>query len=239
MPAPYPFIPIPPGSIDEPFEHNAINMAAAHNVFVQGINAIVHHAPNITPEKVDPFMTFCMAVFESIHHHHSVEEAVFFPEIEAKLGKGAMSGNIDEHHLFVPQLAEFEEYLGRIKKGEEKYDGGVLLERLNGFTDVMLEHLNHEVETLDPARLRAAFTARELKVIGDKVFKAAMSDVDYHIVMPLVMVSLNPATPWFPPIPLPVRWAIRFYFSWKHADAWEFGAVDFRGRPRLPLPASK
>ncbi|TFL03953.1 hypothetical protein BDV98DRAFT_590822 [Pterulicium gracile] len=234
MPAPYPFVHAflyPPGSYHEPCEHQAINMAAARNAFVQGINAIVHHAPNITLEKVNPFMTFCLAVFKSIHHHHAGEEAVFFPEIEAKLGKGAVSDNIDEHHLFVSQLAEFEDYLGRSKAGKGPYDAGVVLEKLNSFTD--------EVETLDPARLRAAFTARELKVIGDKVFKAAMSDVDYHIVMPLVMVSLNPATPWFPPIPLPMRWAIRFYFSWKHADAWEFGAVDFRGRPRLPLPASK
>ena len=35
------------------------NMAAAHNVLIQGINAVVAHAPHITEEKVQPFMVFC------------------------------------------------------------------------------------------------------------------------------------------------------------------------------------
>ena len=38
------------------------NMAAAHNHFVQGINAIIAHAPHITEEKVQPFMTFCLSL---------------------------------------------------------------------------------------------------------------------------------------------------------------------------------
>lgn len=38
------------------------NMAAAHNMFVQGVNAIVHHGPTVTPDKVQPFMLFCVTL---------------------------------------------------------------------------------------------------------------------------------------------------------------------------------
>ena len=38
------------------------NMAAAHNVFIQGINAVVAHAPHIAEEKVQPFMVFCLTL---------------------------------------------------------------------------------------------------------------------------------------------------------------------------------
>ena len=33
-------------------------MGAAHNTFIQSLNAIIKHAPNITEDKVQPFMIF-------------------------------------------------------------------------------------------------------------------------------------------------------------------------------------
>jgi hypothetical protein len=43
-------------------------MAAAHNAFIQGINAMVVHAPHIKPEKVKPFTFFCLSVVRLAHH---------------------------------------------------------------------------------------------------------------------------------------------------------------------------
>jgi hypothetical protein len=37
-------------------------MAAAHNAFVQGVNAMMSHAPRIEGEKVQPFVVVCLAV---------------------------------------------------------------------------------------------------------------------------------------------------------------------------------
>ena len=36
------------------------NMGAAHNTFIQSINAIVKHAPNITEDKEKPFLIFAL-----------------------------------------------------------------------------------------------------------------------------------------------------------------------------------
>jgi hypothetical protein len=37
-------------------------MGAAHNAFIQGLNAIIRHALNITEDKVQPFMIFALTV---------------------------------------------------------------------------------------------------------------------------------------------------------------------------------
>ena len=38
------------------------NMAAAHNTFIQGLNAMIRHGPTVTEDKVEPFMWFCLAL---------------------------------------------------------------------------------------------------------------------------------------------------------------------------------
>jgi hypothetical protein len=35
-------------------------MGAMHNIFIQSLNAIIRHAPNITEDKVQPFMIFAL-----------------------------------------------------------------------------------------------------------------------------------------------------------------------------------
>lgn len=37
-------------------------MAAAHNMFIQGINAMVAHAPHVKDEKIKAFVVFCLAI---------------------------------------------------------------------------------------------------------------------------------------------------------------------------------
>lgn len=120
-------------------------MAAAHNAFIQGINAMVAHAPTVTPDKVQPFMVFSLAVVspslsriftklaqhliiirpqvDNIHHHHDLEETFLFPEMEKKLGEGALSDNVAQHRNFVPQLLELKAYLEAVKSGEAAYGG--------------------------------------------------------------------------------------------------------------------
>ena len=38
------------------------NMAAAHNMFIQGFNAIIYHAPTVPGDKVESFMLFCITL---------------------------------------------------------------------------------------------------------------------------------------------------------------------------------
>jgi len=138
------------------------NMAAAHNMFIQGINAVVHHAPTVNEDKVAPFMVFCLTlvrphvlffflliphfirIFQlgNIHHHHSLEETFYFPAMEEKLGKGSLSGNIEEHKEFIPGLEALEEWCKKVQNGEEKYDAKILLGLVDAFADTMVAHLN-------------------------------------------------------------------------------------------------
>ena len=150
-------------------------MAAAHNTFIQGINAIIHHGPTVPADKVQPFMVFCLALvralpqcvsyfpcsffpissfqLDNIHHHHSLEETFYFPAMEEKLGKGALDGNVEEHKLFMPGLEAFEEWCKKVQKGEVPYDAKVFLGLVEAFADIMVAHMNsvrsylHSLET--------------------------------------------------------------------------------------------
>ncbi|KAJ7190889.1 hypothetical protein GGX14DRAFT_407647 [Mycena pura] len=71
-----------------------------------GINSMVYHAPNVAGDKVQPFIVFSLTVIDIIHHHHDMEEGFYFPELEKKLGKGALAPSVEQHHTFVPQVVQ-------------------------------------------------------------------------------------------------------------------------------------
>ncbi|KAF9062719.1 hypothetical protein BDP27DRAFT_1336228, partial [Rhodocollybia butyracea] len=223
---------MPPGTITDKYEFVAIHMAAAHNVFITGINAIVRHAPNVPPNKVKPFMVFCLTVLDTIHHHHHIEETFYFPKLEEKLGVGTLSRNYEEHAEFVPQLDELQAYLKTVQNGEAQYDGTLIVERIHSFSDTMILHLGHEIPTLEASHLKAVFTEKELDNIDSQVMKIAMKSIDFYTSLPLGLVCANTATPWFPPFPLPIKLAARYWFSRRHSEAWEFGPLDLSGNPR-------
>ncbi|KAJ7511315.1 hypothetical protein B0H11DRAFT_1954698 [Mycena galericulata] len=232
MPAPYPLLEMPPGDFTNMFDYQAINMAAAHNTFIQGINAMIFHARTVTAEKVQPFIIFSLAVVDIIHHHHDMEETFLFPALEEKLGGGTLSQNVAQHGEFVPQLRELKEYLEGVKAGGTPYDGALLVQMIDSFGDTMVAHLHDEIPTLESSRMRAAFTEQELRDIDAAFMKLAMQKIDFYTALPLSVVCGNPATPWFPPFPLPLKWATRWWFARRHSAAWEFGPLDLYGNPR-------
>ncbi|KAF9527421.1 hypothetical protein CPB83DRAFT_836591 [Crepidotus variabilis] len=236
MPAPYPLIEIPPGDFSNQFDYPAISMAAAHNIFIQGVNAMAAHALHVTDEKVQPFMLFCLSVLEVVHHHHRVEETYYFDALEKKLGEGYLTESKDEHGTFVPQIEATESWLEDVRDGKTIYDGSGFLAQINSWADDMIHHLNHEVERLDREKIKECFTVNELKAIESEFMKVALKDANFYTSLPILLVCGNPATPWFPPFPLPLRWAIRYWFSRRHREAWEFGLLDLDGIVK-PLPS--
>ncbi|KAJ7606364.1 hypothetical protein DFH06DRAFT_1486904 [Mycena polygramma] len=202
MPAPYPLLDMPPGDFTNMYDYQAINMAAAHNTFIQGINAVVAHAPTVPAEKVQPFMVFCLALVDNIHHHHDMEEIFLFPALEAKLGAGALAHNVAQHAEFVPQLLELKTHLQAVQKGETAYDGVALVRMIHAFGDTMVEHLNDEIPSLASARMREVFTEQELKDIDSAFVKKALEKIEFATTLPLSVVCGNPATPWCVVLPL-------------------------------------
>ncbi|KAF9523962.1 hypothetical protein CPB83DRAFT_862022 [Crepidotus variabilis] len=236
MPAPYPLIVIPPGSFENMFDFPAINMAAAHNMFIQGVNAMAAHAPLVEGDKVAPFVFFSLTVLETIHHHHRLEETVYFDMLEKNLGPGYLAATKEQHDTFVPQIEETESWLQEVRDGKQVYDGTKMLSYIGAFSEKMIEHLNQEVEKLDRDVLRQHFTEKELKDIDTAFMKVALKDINFYTSLPFAAVCADPATPWFPPLPTPLKWATRFWFSRRHRDAWQFGPMDLAGNPKA-LPS--
>src|SRR4051794_36167439 len=73
-------------------------MALGHNVLIRGLNSIYLQAPNISAEDAADFISYAKCWHEILHAHHTMEETVLFPAIEAKTGeKGIMDGNVEQH----------------------------------------------------------------------------------------------------------------------------------------------
>ncbi|KAJ6626625.1 hypothetical protein B0H10DRAFT_506034 [Mycena sp. CBHHK59/15] len=225
---------MPPGDFTNIFDCQAINMAAVHNGFIQGINAMPTHAPSVPADKVQAFVIFSLAAVDNIQHRHDLEEEFMFPEMERKLGKGALSNNVAQHKEFVPQLIELKQYLEDVKSGEDEYDGSLLVEKIHSFSDIMIDHLNDENLSLESSRMRAHFTEKELIDMDAAFMKLALQKINFSTTLPLSVVCGNPATPWFPRFPLPLKWATRWWFARKlskYSASWEFGPLDLYGNP--------
>ncbi|KAJ6513072.1 hypothetical protein C8R45DRAFT_1088154 [Mycena sanguinolenta] len=231
MPFPYPFIPLPPGDQEDPFDYQAIEMALVHNTFIRGFNAIHAQAKGIKPEQVKPFAFFCMSFFEGVHHHHHVEEACAFPLYNEKLGPNAMDDNVEQHRAFMDGLNDLELYVTEVHAGTAVYNGATVIQKLNSFADDLILHLNEEIATLESSRLRAAMTKQDLKEIEDKIMEMLVRDTSLVTTLPMALVCHDKSTaPDFPRFPKYLLWATQYGFSWVHNDAWAFGPCDIYGR---------
>ncbi|KAJ7104009.1 hypothetical protein B0H15DRAFT_808068 [Mycena belliarum] len=231
MPFPYPLIARPPGDWQDPFDNQAIEMSVSHNMFIRGLNALHAQAPGIRPEQVKAFAFFAISFFEMVETHHNIEETYLFPFYDAKLGAGAMAGNVAEHASFMPAFAALHAHLKSVHAGAAPYDGAAVAAQLAGFADALVAHLTAEIPTLAAARLRAVFTRAELKAMEDELVKVIMKDISLWTTLPMGLLCHDKSTaPYFPPMPAPILWAVQYGFSWRHRDAWEFAPCDVYGR---------
>jgi hemerythrin-like domain-containing protein len=56
-------------------------MANIHNALLRGLNSVYNQAPFISsiPDIAD-FMLYITSWADTVHHHHSLEESLFFPK---------------------------------------------------------------------------------------------------------------------------------------------------------------
>ena len=66
----------------------AHEMSHLHNMIIRGLNAIWQLAPQVTADgDIHDFLQFCLHWHDVLMHHHDTEEEIFFPAIEALVGK--------------------------------------------------------------------------------------------------------------------------------------------------------
>jgi hemerythrin-like domain-containing protein len=81
-----------------------IEMANVHNLLLRGLNSIYLQAPHITlPADIADLLLYTKAWADTVHHHHSHEESILFPRIdalakEAGVPESLMNPNVDQHH---------------------------------------------------------------------------------------------------------------------------------------------
>ncbi|KAF8798468.1 hypothetical protein BYT27DRAFT_7264634 [Phlegmacium glaucopus] len=211
MPAPYPLLDMPPGNFTNKFDF----WPSAHNTFVQGINAIAHHAPTVNEDKQYPP--------SSLYRRN-----LLFPRIGRKTRQRHSQR---EHKGFLPGVEALEEWC----KKEEAYDANVLLGLVDAFGDAMIAHLASEISTLDHDAIQAKFTIAELDAIEAEFKTRALGLLDIYTTLPMSLVCASPNALWFPAFPTPLKWATRWWYPKKHSEAWEFGPMDFSGKERVKV----
>ncbi|KAJ7860169.1 hypothetical protein B0H13DRAFT_1901142 [Mycena leptocephala] len=233
MPFPYPTIPRPPGDWKDPFDNQAIEMSLVHNLFVRALNAIYAQAEGIRDDQAKAFAFFGMIYCQGVHHHHHTEETYLFPKYNEKLGANAMDQNIEQHHAFLDGLNDLESYFKEVHAGTTPYNGAIVIQKIDGFADDLVLHLNEEIATLESSRMRAALTAEDLKDIEDTVKKIVLKNISFFKGLPMGLVCHDKSSaPHWPPLPKALIWATQYGFRWRHNDAWEFAPCDIFGNIR-------
>ncbi|KAG6816079.1 hypothetical protein H0H87_008810 [Tephrocybe sp. NHM501043] len=200
-------------------------------MFIRGLNAVYVQAPKIKEAQVKAFAFFCNSLVALIHHHHTIEEELIFPFFETKLGAGTMEGNIEQHHTFQTGLEDLEAYIKDVLAGTKKYDGKLVVTKLDGFADALVQHLHEEIPTIESSKMRAAFTEQDLKDLDAALGKRILKEVSLTTVLPLGLTLHDKSTaPEFPPLPKPILWLAQYGLWYLHSDAWAFGPCDAYGK---------
>ncbi|KAG6908663.1 hypothetical protein DXG01_003757 [Tephrocybe rancida] len=184
----------PPGDWKDAFDNLAIEMSISHNMFIRGLNAIHAQALNVKEDKAKAFAFFCNSLITMIHHHHHIEETLQFPFFETKLGTGSMEHNVEQHHAFMGGLDDLGTYVKGVLGGTVKYDGKLLLEKLDTFADGLVQHLHDELPTLESSKMRAVLTTKDLKDLEAALGKRIIKEVSLTNVLPLGLVLHDKAS---------------------------------------------
>jgi hypothetical protein len=153
-------------------------MANVHNMIIRGVNSIYLQAPHVKPADVPAFVQYCIQWYRLLDVHHTTEETDFFVAVEKVRGsqscsisisfrifgpsgllltairtqmtgeKGCMDANVDQHHAFADGVAAFKSYIYRCAENPSEFDGRKLVEMIDLFGGVLIQHLTDEIPTL-------------------------------------------------------------------------------------------
>ncbi|KAJ4299182.1 hypothetical protein N0V90_004426 [Kalmusia sp. IMI 367209] len=156
---PYALLPLPgqpgqPTSTDKDVLAMAIEMAHVHNAILRGMNSIYLQCEQIhEPSDVKDFVTYIKTWGDMVHHHHSMEETIAFPEWEKIVKEaGALesvtSTNVEQHHAFEEGFEKLRTYAGEVRDGKAEYNGKKVTAILESFAPVLNQHLHDEVKMI-------------------------------------------------------------------------------------------
>ncbi|KAG8969887.1 hypothetical protein FRC03_000133 [Tulasnella sp. 419] len=219
---------IPSGNYKDNYDLQAIRMTLIHNIIIRGINSIISYAPEVNEAQVKPFITYCLeGLTRFVHHHHQHEEKLYFVMLEEKMGEGSMGSNIQGHKAFIVPFHQFEDLCKSILARQVPYDAVKIIESVQAFAPVLIEHLAEEIESLKTDVMHKHFTDADLAVVEKKMDQLVQGDTSLVWDAPFYFIngdSVNGA--WFPPMPAPVVFVAMNVLYRLHSDAWRYGCAD-------------
>lgn len=188
-------------------------MTHAHNAVIRGLNAIVQQAPHVSDatsedyneQDVKDLLSYVKSWTKMVNHHHHVEEAVIFPEIEKIPGCSGMTEDPrHQHDLFHPGMDRLLAYAESIKPSDYRWDGkDGMKEIIDSFAQPLTDHLSAEIDLflgmkdVDSASLRRAWdygeavakkTADIRMLVGHALFNARRVGLGERLTLVLSMI---------------------------------------------------
>jgi len=226
------------------FDAMASEMTLVHNAIGRGLNSIYLQAPHITPADEKAFLSYISGWHLVVRVHHKNEETDFFPAVEELAGeKGIMEGNVAQHHAFEGGLEKLKAYVDAVVAGKEKYNGERVVALVDEFGEVLMQHLEDEIETLLGLRKYGAEKMGGLMAKMAEEAEKGMKEMGFGgMVWIWAHIDANyEGGRWshWPPAPAPVKFLIVNLFWRFHASMAKFGAVDRNNRLRPLYALSK
>lgn len=107
-------------------------------------------------------LSFC----EGLSMHHSIEERFIFPLLAARMPEFGTSGILaEQHELIHDGLVRMRGYLNRCERADEGegLDRSEVRRFMEGFEQVLWEHLDGEVAVLDGENMRRFWSLDEVR----------------------------------------------------------------------------
>ncbi|KAL0576471.1 hypothetical protein V5O48_005516 [Marasmius crinis-equi] len=189
----------------DPYELFQWNMIRAHENFQIGLDRILQLVQSPPTDDISHFCGYLQAWGAAIHAHHETEEAFVFPFLSTKMNMKEEEG---EHKAIHERLDRFLKYVAECKKDPKTFDGSRTTKMVEELRDVLLPHLNAEVEHIAPSNLReAGFSEQEMNellitwlpiAIVEGLSKEARKHGDPFLVVPFMISHTPPEHRAFP-----------------------------------------
>ncbi|KAK1760124.1 hemerythrin HHE cation binding domain-containing protein [Echria macrotheca] len=223
------------------FTDLASEMAMVHGLITRYLNSIYLQAPHIPATEQPDFCRYMLAWHELVHIHHTNEETDFFPAVEALAGEvGIMEANVAQHQAFEAGMASFKQYVDDVIASREEYDGNRVIGLIDAFGDVLMRHLEDEIETLLALKRFGKDKMKDVyKKAGDEAAKGmkAMSFATLATAWANLDADFEGGA-WksWPLAPAPMKFFITTVLWRLYGNLTKFGASDRHGKLR-PLHA--
>jgi len=213
-------------------------MSGAHALLIAGFLSIYEQAPSVLPVYHQDFVRYALVWLAVLQDHHWFEEELYFPMFPSKFESETI---LKEHEAFHQGVLRTEEYLvsclpigekwghgktvalseTRKNKDVVSFDGEYLRQILESYVVPLLDHLQAEIEYLEPANLTASGMTEADVIHTEDVSKAHFTTMPMSTILTFaVLVSPNKE---FPPAPSFIKYPlVPWVFYWFHRSWWQF-----------------